>query len=160
MRGWVVLLWAAIATVVLVAVGIFGTLVVTGRVTLSPTPGVTVAPAPVVAPVLDTTYDVLVLNATPQAGLASRTRDEIIAAGWSDDLVLAGDAGSEDFATTTVYYPFPDDEAAALALADVIGGAAVAQSEVYQPLDDPEARQLAVVLGLDRTADAEPTPAS
>ncbi|MCR2784089.1 MULTISPECIES: LytR C-terminal domain-containing protein [unclassified Microbacterium] len=160
MRGWVVLLWAAVATVVLVAVGIFGTLVFTGRVTLFPTAEPTVAPAPVVTPVLDTTYDVLVLNATPEAGLASRTRDEIIAAGWPADLVLAGDAGSEDFATTTVYYPFPADEAAALALAEVIGGADVAQSVVYQPLDNAEARQLAVVLGLDRTAAGTPTPAS
>ena len=30
MRGWVVLLWAVLATIVLVAVGIFGTLLVTG----------------------------------------------------------------------------------------------------------------------------------
>ena len=158
MRAWVVLVWAALATVVLVAAGIFGTLVLTGRVTLSPEPEAT-APAPVVVtPQLDTTYDVLVLNATPEAGLASRTRDDIIAAGWPADLVLAGDAGSDDFATTTVYYPFPTDEAAALALADVIGGAQVVQSEVYQPVDDPESRQLAVVLGLDRVADAEPTP--
>lgn len=160
MRGWVVLLWAAVATVVLVAVGIFGTLVVTGRVTLFPTPEPTVAAPPVVTPVLDTTYEVLVLNATPEAGLANRTRDDIIAAGWSADLVLAGDAGSQDFATTTVYYPLASDEAAALALAEVIGGAEVAQSEVYQPLDNPEARQLAVVIGLDRTAGGAEPPAS
>ena len=158
MRGWVVLLWAALATVVLVAAGIFATLVVTGRVTLSPEPEQTVAPAPAVSPELDTTYDVLVLNATPEAGLASRTRDDIIAAGWPADLVLAGDAGSQDFATTTVYYPFAADEAAALALADVIGGADVVQSDVYQPVDEPDSRQLAVVLGLDRAAGGEPTP--
>jgi hypothetical protein len=59
-----------------------------------------------------------------------------------------------------VYYPLASDEAAALALAEVIGGAEVAQSEVYQPLDDPEARQLAVVLGLDRTTAGAETPAS
>ncbi|MCR2791733.1 LytR C-terminal domain-containing protein [Microbacterium sp. zg.Y625] len=158
MRGWVVLLWAALATVVLVAAGIFGTLVLTGRVTLSPEPEPTVAEPAVATPALDTTYDVLVLNATPEAGLASRARDDIIAAGWEADLVLAGDAGSDDFATTTVYYPLPADEAAALALADVIGGAQVVQSDVYQPVDDPDSRQLAVVLGLDRVSGGQPTP--
>ncbi|MCR2826859.1 LytR C-terminal domain-containing protein, partial [Microbacterium sp. zg.Y909] len=158
MRGWVVLLWAALATVVLVAAGIFATLVLTGRVTLSPAPEPTVAAPTVVAPELDTTYDVLVLNATPETGLAARTRDDIIAAGWSADLVIAGDAGSEDFPTTTVYYPLPSDEPAALALAEVIGGAEVVQSDVYQPVDAPDSRQLAVVLGLDRVAAGESTP--
>ena len=32
MRGWVVLLWAALATVVLIAVGIFGTLIASGQI--------------------------------------------------------------------------------------------------------------------------------
>lgn len=159
MRGWVVLLWAAVATVVLVAVGIFGTLVLTGRVSLDPEVAPTAVPAPVVTPELDTEYNVLVLNATPEAGLATRARDQIVAAGWSPDLVLAGDAGSRDFATTTVYYPFATDEAAALALAEVIGGAEVVQSDVYQPVDDPESRQLAVVLGVDRIGSGMDTPA-
>ncbi len=158
MRGWVVLLWAALATVVLIAGGIFATLVLTGRVTLSAEPEPTVAAPAVMTPSLDTTYDVLVLNATPEAGLASRTRDDIIAAGWPADLVLAGDAGSNDFPTTTVYYPLPADEPADLALAEVVGGAEVVQSDVYQPVDDPDSRQLAVVLGLDRTASGQPTP--
>ena len=49
MRGWVVLLWAILATVVLVAVGIFGTQLVTGRVGLFPTPTPT-APRPTTRP--------------------------------------------------------------------------------------------------------------
>lgn len=152
MRGWVVLLWALLATVVLVAVGIFGTLLVTGRVVLFPTPEPTASPLPIVTPVVDTSYEVLVLNATPEQGLATQMKDVIVAAGWAEETVSAGEAGSTDFPETTIYYYLPTDEAAAAGLAEVIGGAQLAQSDVYQPTDDPEAKQLAIVIGLDRTA--------
>jgi hypothetical protein len=152
MRGWVVLLWALLATVVLVAVGIFGTLLVTGRVVLFPTPEPTASPLPIVTPVVDTSYEVLVLNATPEQGLATQMKDVIVAAGWAEETVSAGEAGSTDFPETTIYYYQPADEAAAAGLAEVIGGAKLAQSDVYQPTEDPEAKQLAIVIGLDRTA--------
>jgi hypothetical protein len=154
LRVGVVLLWAAAAAVVLTLAGIFGALVLTDRISLSPKPEPTtsVAPPPVEA-VLDTTYPVLVLNATPQEGLATQVRDEVIQAGWSPDLVNAGGAGSTDFATTTVFYVSEDDEAAALGLAEAIGGAEVGQSSQYLPPDGSgDQRQLTVVLGLDRTA--------
>ncbi len=152
MRGGVVFLWAAIATIILVAVGIFGTLIVSGRIELFPTPAPTVTPPPAVEPVVDTTYDVLILNATPETGLATQTKDAVVAAGWPADRVQAGDAGSDDFATTTVFYVAAEDEAAALGLAEVIGGAEIEQSDAYQLSDDPAVRQLAIVIGLDRTA--------
>lgn len=158
MRGGTVLLWAVLATVVLIAVGIFGTLLASGRVELFPTPDPTVAPAPEVTPVVDTSYDVLILNATPEGGLATRTKDVVVAAGWADDAVNAGEAGSQDFPTTTVYYLDPADQPAALGLAEVIGGAEVAQSDVYQP-PTPEQRQLTIVIGLDGMTDPpSPTP--
>jgi len=152
MRGWVVFLWAALATIVLVALGIFGTLLVTGRVALFPSPEPTVTPLPIVTPVVDPTYEVLVLNATPEPGLATQMKDVVVAAGWAEDTVLASEAGSTDFPETTIYYYLPTDEAAAAGLSEVIGGAKLEQSDVYQPADDPEARQLTVVIGLDRTA--------
>ncbi len=160
MRGWVVLIWAALATIVLIAVGIFGTLLASGRIELFPTPSPTVTPLPTVAPVVDTSYEVLILNATPQDGLATQLKDVVVAAGWPADNVLASEAGSNDFAATTVYYVNPEDEAAALGLAGVIGGAKVEQSDIYQPAD-PASPQLTVVIGLDRTAaasSAAPTP--
>ncbi|KRA24110.1 hypothetical protein ASD65_06485 [Microbacterium sp. Root61] len=157
MRGGLVLLWAVIATIVLVALGIFGTLIATGKVTLFPTPAPSVTPLPVVTPVIDTTYSVLVLNATPEEGLAARVRDQVLTAGWAPDTVLASGAGSTDFATTTVYYALPQDEAAAAGLAEAIGGAEIEQNAIYQPADNPEARQLTIVVGLDRTANP-PTP--
>lgn len=161
MRGWVVLLWAILATVVLVAAGIFGTLLVTGRVVLFPTPTPTATPLPVVTPVVDPSYAVLALNATPEQGLATQMKDVVVAAGWAEDTVSAGEAGSTDFLETTVYYYLPADEAAAAGLAEVIGGAKIVQSDVYQPVDDPEAKQLVIVIGLDRTANppsATPSP--
>lgn len=159
MRGWVVFLWAVLATIVLVTVGIFGTLLASGRIVLFPEPTPTVAPAPVVTPVVDTTYSVLILNATPETGLATQLKDVVVAAGWPAENVTPSDAGSDDFAETTVYYPHPEDEAAALGLAGVIGGAEVAQSDVYLPIDDPSAKLLTIVIGLDRTAaGASPAP--
>lgn len=160
MRAWVVFLWAALATIVLVAVGIFGSLILSGRVVLFPTPTPTMTPAPVVTPVIDTTIPVLVLNATPETGLATQLKDVITAAGWAIDSVNASDAGSQDFEETTVYYAFPEDEAAALGLAQVIGGAQVAQTDVYQNPENPEAKQLTVVIGLDRTAAGVPPEAT
>lgn len=158
MRGWVVLLWAALATVVLIAVGIFGTLLASGRIDLAPTPTPTVTPAPQVTPVIDTAYDVLILNATPEQGLATQMKDVVVGAGWTDDKVTAGEAGSQDFPTTTVFYVDPADEAAAAGLAQVIGGADIEQSDAY-PASSPDARQLTVVIGLDRTpAGQTPSP--
>lgn len=158
MRGWVVLLWAALATVVLIAVGIFGSLLASGRIELFPEPTPTATPVPEVTPVVDTSYQVQILNATPEDGLATQMKDVVVAAGWAPDTVLAGGAGSQDFPTTTVFYLNPEDEAAAAGLAEVIGGVPIEQSEAYQPVQ-ADTRQLTIVIGLDRTAAGQtPTP--
>ncbi|HVL60420.1 MAG TPA: LytR C-terminal domain-containing protein [Microbacterium sp.] len=168
MRGWVVFLWAVLATIVLVGVGIFGTLIASGRIVLVPEATPTPAAVETVAPVVDTSYSVIVLNATPEQGLAIQTKDLIVGAGWPEDSVTASGAGTTDFAETTVYYAFPEDEAAALGMAEtVLGGAKVAQSDQYQPADDPATadvdesttKQLVVVIGLDRTANP-PSPSA
>ncbi len=96
-RGGLVLLWSVIATVVLVALGVFGTMLATGRISLAPSPEPTVSGVPTVEPVIDTSFSVLVLNATPQSGLAAATRDTVIAAGWPADSVIDSDATTDDF---------------------------------------------------------------
>ncbi|WP_043361458.1 LytR C-terminal domain-containing protein [Microbacterium testaceum] len=165
LRGWVVFLWAAVATVVLIVVGIFGTLVVSGRISFGSEPVPTPTIAPTTPSVIDTSYSVVVLNGTSDEGLAGNLRDQIIAAGWSADTVQTGDSDTTDFASTTVYYLRTDDEQAARGLADAIGGAEVAQSDFLQPTDDPNTpddesadKRLIVVIGLDRAA-AQPTAA-
>ena len=158
MRAWLVLLWAVVATIVLIAIGIFGTLIASGRIELFPRPTPVVTPQATVEPVVDITYDVVILNATPEEGLATQLKDVLVEAGWPTDNVTAGEAGSQDFPETTVFYLAPEDEAAAAGLAGVIGGAKIAQSDVYQPAD-AESKQLTIVIGLDRTVAApSPTP--
>lgn len=163
LRGGAIVLWSIVAVVVLVAAGIFGTLLTTGRIVLFPTPTPTPTVVVTADPVIDTTYPVTVLNATPQQGLASAYADRIIAAGWSADNVNAGEAGSDDFPTTSVYYAKEADEGAARGLAEAIGGADVVFSDAYQGLlanpDDPAAKQLVVVIGLNSTDGAAETPA-
>lgn len=171
LRAGVIVLWALVATILLVAIGIFASLIVSGRITLTPaatpTPTITIA----TEAVKDTSFSVNVLNATGESGLATTMKDQIVAAGWSADSVLPSQASTTDFPETTVYYGFPSDEAAARGLAEVIGGAAVVLSDAYQPVndagtsdvDESQEKLLTVVIGLDRTAaGASPsaTPAS
>jgi hypothetical protein len=158
MSGWLVFTWAAVATVVLIGAGIFGTLVASGKITLGPSPSPTIVAAPEATPVIDTSYTVLVLNATGHAGLANSVKQQVVAAGWKPETVQAGDAGTTGFAKTTVYYAVPADEGPARGLARAIGGAEVAQSDTYQPTSDPEAKQLTIVVGMDRASGAKASP--
>ncbi|WOQ69071.1 LytR C-terminal domain-containing protein [Microbacterium limosum] len=147
-------LWAAVATVVLIGAGIFASLVAQGRIVLFPEPAPTAAPVDTVAPVVDTSYTVLVLNGTPEAGLATRVKDELVAQGWPESGVLASNAGDREFPTTTVYYAAAEAEAAARGLAGILGAADVVLDPEY-PLPGTPATQLTVIVGTDRTAAAE-----
>lgn len=156
LRAGLLLFWSAVAVLVLIAVGILGTLLISGRLSLFPS-GADSAPAaeaPVeAAPVVDTSYPVLILNATAERGLANSIAETVIAAGWSTESVNAGEAGSQDFATTTIYYPSAEDEGAARGLAEVIGGANLELSDAYPGPVDADGNpgtQLTVVVGLDR----------
>ncbi|MFS0868027.1 LytR C-terminal domain-containing protein [Microbacterium sp. 179-B 1A2 NHS] len=151
-----VLLWSAIATVVIILVGVFGTMLATGRLSFAPAPAASQSAGPV-APEVDTSYPVLVLNATAQEGLGGEIRDLIVDAGWSGGDVQDDNANTDDFPTTTVYYQSAADEAAARGLADVIGGAEVSLDDTYQVVNDPGTPsadgtvglQLVVIVGLD-----------
>lgn len=151
-----VVMWSAVATVALILIGMFGTMLATGRLNLAPGPAQTQGQEPV-APEIDTSYPVLVLNATDEAGLDAVIAEKVIAAGWAEGDVEAGNASSNDFAVTTVYYPRQSDEAAARGLADAIGGAEVSLDDTYAVVSDPstpsvdgeQGAQLVVVVGLD-----------
>lgn len=160
MNGWYVLLWAAVATIVLGGLGIFGAMIQMGKITFGEDPVPTVAqPSATPTGVVDTTYAVLVLNATATNGLAAGIRDQIVNAGWPADTVVASDADAQNFPQTTVYYATPDDKLAAMGLANVIGGAKTVQSDAYGNDAVAGQKQLTVVLGLDRAGTAVP-PAS
>lgn len=152
------LIWASVAVVILVAAGIVSSLAVSGRLDVAvPMVTATARSTPTVTPVLDTSYNVLILNATGKAGLATAMKQQLVQAGWAPSSVSPGDAGSV-YPTTTVYYARPQDAAAAAGLARLIGGAALVSSRQYQPEDDPQAKQLTIVVGTDRVA--TPSPAA
>jgi hypothetical protein len=156
MRAGVVLLWAIAATIVLIALGIFGSLIASGRVSLFPTASPAAEPTVSVAPVVDTSYTVLVLNATDEQGLATQTKDTLLAQGWAEQDVTAGSAGGT-FETTTVYYATDEAYAAALGLADLVGATEVQYDPDY-PLPGTPETQLTVVLGTGQLASPTPAP--
>lgn len=158
MNGWVVLLWSFVAALVLIIAGIFGSLVVMGRISLFPEAAPSAVSTPEETGVVDTTISVMVLNGTPDEGLDTQMRDSLINNGWAADNVFAGDSSSQDFAETTVFYVDAEDELAAIGLAGVIGGAQVQQSDFYAALNDTGAKQFTVVIGLDRATTAPETP--
>ncbi len=164
MRGGVVFAWSAVATLILVGLGVFGTLIATGRITMFPVVTQSATAAPPATPVVDTSYAVYVINATSQSGLAGSVASQVIAAGWDSEMVFPTESESPDFEKTTVYYATAADEGAARGLADTIGGAEVVLNAKYQPVDDPATeadesavKQLVIVIGLDRTTAGSPT---
>jgi hypothetical protein len=125
--GWIAFAWAAIATVALVAAGLFGLSVITGRINLpffsGPVQSATSTPSPSVSPTaqakLNPTIPITVLNGTPTSGLATATGDNLVAQGWGGAAPSIGtraNASSQDIKTTIVYYSDPANEGAARAL--------------------------------------------
>ncbi|MFD5213057.1 LytR C-terminal domain-containing protein [Microbacterium sp. NPDC058345] len=164
MNGAVVLLWSAAVALVLIVVGIFVALVMMGRISLFPAAEEPTAQPPGVVAEVDTSYRVLILNATPADGLVESARQSLLAEGWAAADVFGSDGSSQEFTQTTVFYVDEADEAAALGVAEVLGGAEVEQSDFYATLNDSDRKQLTVVIGLDRvsgggeTAGTEETP--
>ena len=157
LRPGLIVLWSAVAAAVFIVAGIIGTLAVTGRFSGPEAGPTTAAPTPNVTPVIDTSFDVLILNATGEAGQATRAKDAVVKAGWASDAVSPGEAGST-YPTTTVYYSDAADQAAAAGLAQVVGATSVVLDDQYQTATDAKGKQLTVVLGTDLVASSSPSP--
>jgi hypothetical protein len=148
-RGWIGFGWAALATVVLVGLGIFGLSLVNGSISFqgttgtsaSPTP--TPTPTPTIVPTVDPNLSVFVLNGTTTSGLANTVADKLTAAGWK--VVSRANASDNTLAQTMVYYSDPKNEAAALGVAQSLPGAKVATTQDYVATG----ADLTVVIGSD-----------
>lgn len=156
-KGWITFLWAALATVVLVAAGILGLFALSDKVNFNDTSTApaTAVPEPTETPVAVATIDpeamVTVLNGTATRGLATRAIEQLNEAGWTQN-ITPGNASATDVATTTVYYEDPSQEGAARGLAEALGITNIQLSTQFQiPVEEGEEPifQLTVVLGSD-----------
>ncbi|GGE83619.1 LytR C-terminal domain-containing protein [Mycetocola zhadangensis] len=156
-RRWIIFLWAALTTIVLVAIGILGLFALSDNVNFadtSTTPA-TAVPEPTETPTAEPTIDpesmVTVLNGTATKGLATRAIQQLNAAGWTQN-ITPGNASAKDVESTAVYYEDASQEGAARGLAEALGVADVQLSTQFQiPVAEGEEPilQLTVVLGAD-----------
>ena len=129
-RGWFAFAWAALATGVLVAAGLFGLAVIRGTVdlpfaTLSSSASATARPSPTpsstptIEAKIDPTLAITVLNGTKTKGLASSAGNNLVAQGWtgaSEGIGSRTNASSSDIVKTVVYYGDAAHAAAARAM--------------------------------------------
>lgn len=80
----------------------------------------TVAPTTTAAAGIDKTIPVRVLNNSTIAGLAGRTSSRLTANGWN--VTATGNYSSGVLSKTTVFYENSREQAAAQAIADLLGG--------------------------------------
>lgn len=153
-RAWIGLGWAALATVVLVAAGVFALSVINEDFRLpffqaeeeEPTLAPTVTEEPEAEPALDPEVAITVLNGTPMAGLATTVGDELVAKGWGGAALGTGsraNASDRDIDDTVIYYNDPSLEGAARQLVIDLGVGEVRLS------DDFPTSPITVVLGAD-----------
>lgn len=145
---WIAFGWAAVATVVLVAVGIGSVIVLNDRLNFGdPGAAATPTPAPVAAaPTIAPDVPVTVLNGTTTSGLAARAGEALTAAGIP--VGTTANASTSDLTETVVYYATPDLEGAARGVAQAVAEADVRLSEQFAQIGTP----LVLVVGSDYAA--------
>lgn len=145
-RGWIAFGWAALATVVLVAIGAIAIMALNNG--LDAAPGESVAPQTPAAtataePTQDPSVSITVLNGTATSGLAGQVADTLRTAGWT--VGAASNADKQDYTDTVVYYADPSLEGAARGLAAAVEGADVRYSQDFAD----SGAQLVLVIGTD-----------
>ena len=145
-RGWIA--WAALATGILVGLGVVGLFAVNNSSQFtsaldgaSSVASDTPTPTPTVVPTVNPAASVTILNGTTTEGLATRASAQATAAGWT--VGAEANASASTVTTSTVYYSDAANQGAALGLAASLGGMPVAQSDQFPGAD------LTAVLGSD-----------
>lgn len=160
-RRWIGLAWAAAATVVLVAGGLFGlsmlnpdlgiTIPGAGENSTAQNPDTGGGDAAVVEPALDPEVAITVLNGTTTSGLATAVGDSLEEKGWGGAALGIGsraNAASDDVATTQIYYSDAAHEAAVLQLIQDLGVGEARLSNDYP------ASPITILIGADYAAPA------
>jgi len=161
-RGWIAFAWAALATGVLVGLGVLvlalfnNSYSFTGTTPASspsasapassaPASGSSSAATPAApaaaTPAQQGTTTVVVLNGTSTTGLAARASAALTTAGWK--VASTGDAGTTGSTATIVYYQQAAQASVARGIAKSLGTTAVQQSAAFPNAD------VSVVLGAD-----------
>jgi len=157
-RGWISFAWAALATGLLVALGVYWLAVVSDRVSIdipvfqgAPSETPTPTPTPTAEPVTDPAaidpgrnMSITVLNGSPTSGLQKTAGDSLLDAGWPVGSVAA--ASARDVEKTLVYYSDPANEDVARGLVLALGVGDIRLSDAF--LGAP----VTVVLGADYPA--------
>lgn len=148
-RGWIVFAWAALATGVLVGLGVLAMFVINDRVAFdSPFAPATETPAasetPEVQPTTDPTVNVVILNGTAVDGLAASAGDVLTAAGWT--VGSRSNADASDVKTTVIFYTDASQEGAAKGLAAALGDVEIRLSDQFVVEGD---NRITIILGAD-----------
>jgi hypothetical protein len=153
-RGWIAFAWAALATGVLVAAGLFGLAVIRGTIDLPfaapsaivATPKSTPTPTPTIEAKINPALPITVLNGTITKGLATAAGNNLVKQGWagaSEQIGSRTNASSTNIAKTVVYYGKAANEDAARAMVRSLKIGEIRLSTAY-----PESK-ITVVLGSD-----------
>ncbi len=152
-RAWVSFAWAALATAVLIGVGVLAMFAINNRVIFNPfdapSPTGTPAATPSAQPTVDPAVTVIVLNGTTVEGLASQVGDLLAGQGWT--IGARSNATEQNVETSTIFYSDPAQEGAALGLSQALNGMPIQQSDAFAV---PEQSRITVVLGADYTPPA------
>jgi len=165
-RGWIAFAWAALATGVLVGIGVLVLALLNGSYSFtgdsssapsasssassssssSPSDGSSSSSSSSSEPAAATPSDqgsttLVVLNGTSTPGLAASGTSKLTAAGWK--VASSGNAGTTGTASTIVYYQQESQAALAKGIAQSLGVTAVEQSAAFPNAD------ISVVLGAD-----------
>jgi hypothetical protein len=168
-RGWVVFAWAALATGVLVGLGVLALTLLNGSFQFdegdsaaAPTRSASSAPSSSATPGGDSSDDagsaspaapaaaapsdqgattLVVLNGTSTSGLAANASTKLRTAGWT--VTSTGDAGTTGAGQTIVYYQQESQASLAEGIAQSLGVSAVQRSSAFPNAD------VSVVLGAD-----------
>ena len=161
-RGWIAFAWAALATGVLVGIGVLVLALLNGSYSFdgstSPSasssasasatsePSSSPSSSAPQAPAAGTPADqgatsVVVLNGTTTTGLAAKASAALTSAGWK--VTSTGDAGTTGTTATIVYYQQAAQATVAQGIAKSLGVTAVQQSAAFPNAD------ISVVLGAD-----------